>query len=219
VTQKIPVTPIIRVMLVDDHPLLRAGFSRYLQETDNIEVVAEASSSEEALSVYFEKLPDVLVCDIRLQSSKSGIDVAQSILVKKPNAKIVMLSQSDQHELIKRAYKIGAKSFVTKDSETEELLHAIRRAYDDKVYYPPNIAEQLAHYGTEHSQLEILNDRELAILKLIASGFKNQEISNELNVSLKTVTNNSNNLKKKLGLNRTAELTKFAIKHNLIDLN
>lgn len=207
----------IRVVLADDHPLLRTGFSMTLGGTPDIEVVASCETPEEAISLYEAERPDVLVMDILFHGKMTGLDATREVLKVHPDANVVMLTQHDQDTMVTTAYEIGAKSFVTKNADPHLLVEAIRRAAQGKLFFLPRIAERLAILKTvEKSPFEVLNEREQEVWKLIAEGKSHAEIADLLGVSLKTVTNTAHTLRQKLGVGGTADLTRLALRHGLI---
>jgi DNA-binding NarL/FixJ family response regulator len=212
--QHVPIT----VLLADDHPIVRTGFAMSLASY-GINVVGQAATPGEVLPMYAELNPDVLVLDIRFGEQLTGIDIAIDLLKKHPDARIVFLSQFDQDTLIKRTYQIGAYAFVTKDCEPNMLAVALQHAYERKLYFLPHVAERLANLSVrgDRSPLSVLQERDLAIFKLMAQGLTIAEIAEQLNVSVKTVANSSMAIKEKLCLHRPAELTRLALKHGLIE--
>jgi two-component system, NarL family, invasion response regulator UvrY len=208
----------VRVMLADDHPIVMTGFAMSLSE-HGMEVVGQAKSPEEALAMYGELQPDVLVLDIRFGTELTGLDAAQNILKAYPRAKIVFLSQFDQDSLIKETYRIGAHAFVTKDCDPADLASAVRHAREGKLYFLPQIAERLASLAVrgDISPQSQLDERGLEIFKLMAEGLTNAEIAERLNLSTKTISNISQSVKEKLGVHRQAYITKLAVKHGLIE--
>jgi two-component system, NarL family, invasion response regulator UvrY len=208
----------VRVMLADDHPIVMTGFAMSLSE-HGMEVVGQAKSPEEALAMYGELQPDVLVLDIRFGTELTGLDAAQNILKAYPRAKIVFLSQFDQDSLIKETYRIGAHAFVTKDCDPADLASAVRHAREGKLYFLPQIAARLASLAVrgDVSPQSQLDERGLEIFKLMAEGLTNAEIAERLNLSTKTISNISQSVKEKLGVHRQAYITKLAVKHGLIE--
>jgi DNA-binding NarL/FixJ family response regulator len=208
----------IRVMLADDHPIVMTGFAMSLSE-HGMEVVGQAKSPDEALAMYGQLQPDVLVLDIRFGTELTGLDAATHILEAHPRAKIVFLSQFDQDSLIKETYRLGAHAFVTKDCDPADLATAVRHAREGKLYFLPQIAERLASLAVrgDVSPQSQLDERGLEIFKLMAEGLTNAEIAEKLNLSTKTISNISQSVKEKLGVHRQAYITKLAVKHGLIE--
>ncbi|HZX27385.1 MAG TPA: response regulator transcription factor [Telluria sp.] len=208
----------IRVMLADDHPIVMSGFSTSLAGF-GMEVVGEARTPDEAVEMYGKIEPDVVVLDIRFGSGLSGMDAARSILKQDPQARIVFLSQFDQDSLIKETYRLGARAFVTKDCDPADLANAVRQAQAGKLYFLPQIAERLANLSVrgDVSPQSQLDQRGLEIFKLMAEGLTNAEIAEKLNLSTKTISNISQSIKEKLGVERQASITKLAVRHGLIE--
>ncbi len=208
----------IRVMLADDHPIVMTGFAMSLAGV-GMDVVGQAKSPEEAAALYAELKPDVLVLDIRFGTELTGLDAARALLAGYPAANIVFLTQFDQDSLIKEAYRLGARAFVTKDCDPADLATAVRHAQDGKLYFLPQIAERLANLSVrgDVSPQSQLDQRGLEIFKLMAEGLTNAEIAERLNLSTKTISNTSQAIKEKLGVHRQAYITRLAVKHGLIE--
>ncbi|MFD2365347.1 response regulator [Pseudoduganella sp. GCM10020061] len=208
----------IRVLLADDHPIVMTGFAMSLSAT-GMEVTGQARSPDEAQQMFATLQPDVLVMDIRFGTELTGLDAARNILKQFPKARIVFLSQFDQDSLIKETYRLGARAFVTKDCDPADLASAVRNAHRDKLYFLPHIAERLANLSVrgDVSPQSQLDQRGLEIFKLMAEGLTNAEIAEKLNLSTKTISNISQSIKEKLGVDRQAYITKLAVRHGLID--
>lgn len=187
-------------------------------EGQDMEVVAQARTPEEALAQHAAVLPDVLILDIRFGGQLTGLDIARQIFGQSPAARIVFLSQFDQDSLIKEAYRIGARAFITKDCDPDELVAAIRRAHQGELYFMPRIAERLASLSVkgDASPQSLLDDRSLEIFTLMAEGLTNVEIAERLAVSSKTISNASQAIKDKLGIHRAADITRLAVRHGLL---
>ena len=207
----------IRVMLADDHPIVMSGFATSLAGPD-IDVVAQARSAEEALERYEAERPDVLVLDIRFGERLTGLDVARDILGRDADAAIVFLTQFDQDSLVKECYRIGARAFITKDCDPGELAAAVRRAHEGGLYFMPRIAERLASMAVKGdvSPQSLLDGRALEIFTLMAEGLTNAEIAERLDVSSKTISNASQAIKDKLGVQRAADITRLAVRYGLL---
>jgi two-component system, NarL family, invasion response regulator UvrY len=208
----------LRVCLADDHPLLMTGFAMALADHD-VEVIGQSKTPEDAVAQYRKLGPDVLVLDIRFGTRKSGLDAAREILADDPLAKIVFLTQFDSDSLITEAYKLGGCAFITKDCEPSELAGAIRKAKHGETYFPPVIAQRLAAISVRShtSPLARLEARELDVFKAMARGLTNAEIAEQMDLSVKTISNTSQSVKEKLGMERVADLTLLAVKHGLIE--
>lgn len=207
----------IRVVLADDHPIVMTGFAMSLQG-QGIEVVGQAKTPAEAIQQFGDLQPDVLILDIRFGEHLSGFDVAKTILQNTASAQIIFLSQFDQDSFIKEAYRLGGKAFVTKDCDPADLAQAVRKTHAGELYFLPSIAERLANLSVrgDVSPQSMLDSRSLDIFTLLAEGLTNAEIAEKLDISTKTVSNTSQIIKEKLGVQRQAEMTKLALKHGLI---
>lgn len=208
----------IRVLLADDHPIVMTGFAMSLA-AEGMEVVGQAKTPTEAVQQFFATQTDVIVLDIRFGAEMTGLDAAKQILEKQADAQIVFLSQFDQDALIKETYRLGAKAFVTKDCDPADLAIAVRRAAQGELYFMPSIAERLANLSVrgDTSPQTVLDERSLAIFKLMAEGLTNVEIAEKLDLSQKTISNISQSVKEKLGIHRPALITKLAVKYGLIE--
>lgn len=208
----------IHVLLADDHPVVMRGFAMALADY-GIEAVGQATTPDDAFTMYQELIPDVLLLDIRFGETLTGLDTAKKILQKFPDAKIVFLSQFDQDNLIKETYRMGCYAFITKNCDPELLATAVKRAHEGQKYFMPQVAERLATMAIQgddspQSQLE---KREVDVFTLMAQGLTNVEIAEKLDLSSKTISNVSQTVKEKLGIHRAADITKLAVKHGLIE--
>lgn len=211
-------TKSISVLLADDHPLIMTGFAMALAE-HGVKVVGQAGTPEEAVEKYQAFIPDVLVLDIRFGTKMTGLCAAKEVLGKHPNANIVFLSQFDQDTLIKEAYRLGGRAFLTKGCSPEQLAIAIKAACKGESYFLPEVAGrlvQLAIQGDTSPQSR-LDAREMEAFTLMAQGLTNAEIADRLGLSPKTISNTSQTVKEKLGIHRAADITRLAVKHGLIE--
>jgi DNA-binding NarL/FixJ family response regulator len=208
----------IRVLLADDHPLIMAGFAMSL-EGFGIEVVGQALTPEDTVKRYQDLLPDVLVLDIRFGEKLTGFDAARSVLSQFRDARIVFLSQFDQDNLIKEAYGLGGRAFVTKNSSPEQLATAIQHVNAGEVYFLPRVAEHLATLAIhgDPSPRSILDPRQLQVFTYMAQGLTNAEMAEKLDLSLKSISNLSQAVKEALGMHRAADITRLAIKHGFFE--
>ncbi len=210
----------ITILLADDHPLLRAGFATMLKKNPELDVIAETDNPHDAVEKYKSMHPHVVVMDILFTEKTTGLDAIKLILEHDEDAKVVVLTQHDQDRMIKEAYKFGAKAFITKNSSPTLLINAIKKAARGELFFLPEIAERLAIMTTrgEPSPIDVLSDREYEVFKLIALGKKTSEIAHDLGLSVKTISNVLYSVKNKLGFSRTADLTRLALRHGVIDL-
>jgi two-component system invasion response regulator UvrY len=208
----------IKVVLADDHPMTMAGFSSTLLKY-GIEVIGTARTPAEAEEMYAAMSPDVLVLDVRFGEKLTGMDVAKRVLGRYPNAAIVFLSQFDQDSLIKDAYRVGGRAFVTKDREPADVAQAIQHADRGELFILPHIADRLAKLSVrgDNSPRSVLNESEIELFVLLARGLTIPEMADELKVSGRTISNLSHSVKVKLGLTRSADITRLAVKHGFIE--
>jgi two-component system, NarL family, invasion response regulator UvrY len=212
----------IRLMIADDHPLIVEGLSSALRRYD-IDVVAQVHSAKDVVPQFMEAVPDVVVLDVRFGEVMTGLDAARALLDRVPGARIVFYSQFDQAELIQEAYRIGGASFVPKNSAPAVLADVVRRVHEGasgkKPVLLPDIAERLALLslqGDESPQAK-LDPQALEVFKLLAQGLTNAEIVEQLGLSSRTISTLTQHVKEVLGVQRTADLTRLAIKHLLIE--
>ncbi len=212
----------VTVLLADESPLIRTGLSMVLMKAPNIEVIHETGQVQTICEAYQRLSPNVVVMDIVFQGETTGLDAISDILEYDHDAAIVVLTQDDQARLIQAIYKLGAKSFVPKNTTAELLVDAIKKAADGEKTFLPGIAQTLADFSTRNvddEPEEMLTEREFGIYKLIAADRTTPEIAKSLELSEKSVSNALYNLKQKLGLSRTTEIIKHAIKHGVISLD
>lgn len=207
----------LRVMLVDDHSVVRAGYRRFLEHSQEIEVVAEAYNADEAYLLFKQHLPDVVVMDISLPGA-SGIEVMRRILALDKRARILMFTMHAQPAFARQAMEAGAIGFLTKDSEPEVLIAAVRAAALGRRSLSPGIAKQLAlsNLAPESRRLESLSPREFEACRLLLSGMTVDEIASELNLSPKTVSNRLSEVRQKLAVRSDVELVRLASSIGLV---
>jgi len=212
----------IRLLLVDDHAVVRSGLRMLLDNQDDVEIVAEAGTSRDALRLADEVDPDVIVMDIGLPD-ESGIETARRIKARKPDTAIVALTIHEDEEYFFKMLEAGASGYVPKRAAPEELLTAIRLAALGEVYLYPSLAKLLVKdYLAQEEDLRSgralngLTDREQEVLAHLADGASNNEIGETLNISPKTVARHRENLMRKLNLHSRTELVKYAIRKGII---
>lgn len=210
---------VITIMLVDDHAIVREGYRSLLQKQDNLEVIAEACDGNEAYKQYKQHRPDIVVMDISLPG-QSGLKAIERIRQYDAKAKILVFSMHQNPSFALQATRAGALGYITKSSDPEDLIRAIAEVAKNKHTLSADIAQALAmeKLGQEQSALDELTVREFEILRLLVDAKSNQDIAELLNISPKTVSNSHYIIKKKLGVSSDIELTRLAIKMNLVNL-
>jgi len=204
----------LKVLLVDDHALVRRGFRRMLEDEPSFEVVGEASDGLEAVERAERLLPDVIVMDCALPQI-NGIEASRRILAKQPKTAILMLSMHSEDTLIRQALEAGAKGYVLKNAMDLDLVSAIKKVAEGKTVLDP----QITRGGTLKGERDTgLTPRELEILQHIVAGKSNKEIAVELNLSANTVSVHRANIMDALGIHKTAELVVYAIRNGLVNL-
>lgn len=209
----------IKVIIADDHAILRAGLKQILAETEDIEVIAEAQNAAEAIKLGCQSEADVLLLDISLPD-RSGMEALKYIKRENSHIAVLMLSMHKEDQYAVRALKSGASGYLCKQSASSELVNAIHTVAKGKKYINAEVAEILANQvGMENKQAlhESLSDREFQTLTMIASGLSVSEIADKLSLSVKTVSMYRTRLLEKMQLRHNAELTHYAIKNNLVD--
>jgi len=211
---------LIRVLLADDHSIVRAGLRRIVEESGDMEVIAEAADGREAIRMIHEALPDVAVIDISMPGL-DGLEVVSQLQGHYPALPILILTMHEEGQYVVRAIQAGARGYITKQSAPEQLVSAIRKVYGGNRYLTDEAAEalalQVARGLREQSPLESLSMRELQVLRRLAMGHTNREIASAYGISIKTVDTYRSRLLKKLNLRNNAELSRFAIQNKLID--
>ena len=209
----------IRILLVDDHSVVRTGFRLLLQARSDVAVVGEAESGEAACQRYIELLPDVVVMDIAMPGM-GGIEALRRIRAHDPQARVLALSAHDDPMHARRALREGALGFLSKRSAPEALLEAVAGVGSGQRYIDPRVAQRLALEdieGTESSPIKRLSEREFDVFIRLARGASVQRIADDLRLSASTVGTHLYNVKQKLGVSNQSELTLLAIRHGLIE--
>ena len=204
----------LKVLLVDDHALVRRGFRRMLEDEPTIEVVGEASDGLEAVESAERLAPDVIVMDCALPQI-NGIEASRRILQKRPETAILMLSMHSEDTLVRQALDAGAKGYVLKNAMDLDLVSAIKGVAGGKTVLDPQIERNGNLRGERDTGL---TPRELEILQHIVAGKSNKEIASELNLSVNTVSVHRANIMDALGIHKTAELVVYAIRNGLVNL-
>jgi len=208
----------IRVMLVDDHDLIRYGLRRLLEDQSGIEVVDEASSGEQALEKVRTAKPDVVLMDINMPGI-GGFEATSRMCQTHPESRVIVLTVHSEGPLPKRILEAGAVGYLTKGCPVDEMVEAIQKVNSGQRYIAPTIAQQLAlsMLPGEDSMIDILSQRELQVLIMISRGMRTNEISDKLNLSPKTVSTYRKRLHDKLDVSNDVEMMHLAIKHGLLE--
>ncbi len=210
--------------MVDDHEIVRAGLRMLLQTQPDIEIVAEADNGHDAVARARELQPDVVLMDISLPDL-DGFEATQQIKHAFPKTAVLALTMHESDEYFFKMLQAGASGYVPKKAAPTDLVTAIRTVYEGGVFLYPSLAKSLvrdymsrATESDEHAALDGLTEREQVVLKLIADGLTNQEIADQLTISVKTVERHRANIMGKLNLHSRTELVKYAIRKGLIDV-
>ncbi|HEY8118058.1 MAG TPA: response regulator transcription factor [Methylophilaceae bacterium] len=208
----------INVMLVDDHAVVRMGFKMLLESASDIKVVAEAENGEQAVKMYVEHQPDVVVMDITMPGI-GGLEAIERIMAKDNSARVLVLSAHEDSVHPKRVLNAGAMGYLTKRSAAEELIKAIRTVASRKMYLEANIAQQMAiqQLSGEANPVDVLSDREFEVFIALAKGKTTNDIADTLCLSPRTVGTHLYNIKQKLNANNSAEIALIAMRSGLID--
>jgi len=201
----------IRIMVADDHPIVRSGLVLMIDYTPNMETVAEANNGVEAVALFRQYRPDVTLMDLRMPEM-SGADAIAAIHQEFSEAKIIVLTTYDGDEDIYKGLKAGAKGYIFKNAPVDEIIRAIKTVYEGKKYIPPEVGEKLS----ERLNRPQLSNRELDVLKLVAQGKTNQQIATELYISESTVKYHINSVLSKLGVSDRTQATLIAIKRGIV---
>lgn len=211
----------IKVMLVDDHMLMREGIRQLLEFDGTIQVIAEASDGEECISKLLDVKPEVLLLDINMPK-KNGIEVLEKIKNRNINVKVLILTVHNEIEYLLKAVDIGVDGYILKDSESSELKKAINVLAQGENYIQPSLIpalnSRLVSRDQDKDKLDNLTKRELEVLIQVANGMFNKEIATSLNISERTVKNHISNIFKKIDVNDRTQAAVFAIKNDLIKL-
>jgi two-component system invasion response regulator UvrY len=209
---------VIKILLVDDHELVRIGIKRLLQDIPGIKVVGEASTGEEAVKIAKELIPNVVLMDVQMPGI-GGLEATRKMVRHNPDIKVIALTVHGDEPYPSRLIQAGAVGYITKGCDAEEMMRAIRSVHSGQRYISGEIAQQLAlkrFTKAEESPLDILSERELQIMLMITSGQKVQDISTKLCLSPKTVNSYRYRIFEKLSIDSDVELTLLAIRLGLV---
>ncbi|MEQ2525414.1 response regulator transcription factor [Bacillaceae bacterium CLA-AA-H227] len=212
----------IKILLVDDHAVVRMGLKMLLNNHAEMEVVGEASEGNEGIEKAHELSPDVIVMDLSMPHGKDGLSATSEIKKQLPNVAILILTMHDDEEYLFRAIQTGASGCILKSAPHDELIQAIQSVSKGNAYLHPSATKRLMEEyligirDGEADHFNLLSDREREVLTLIAKGYSNKEIGEKLSISVKTVETHKGNLMEKLQMKTRPELVAFALKKGLL---
>ncbi len=209
----------IKVLLVDDHVVVRAGYRMLLQNSEEIEIVAEAETGEQACKAYVDYNPDVVVMDLSLPGM-GGLEAIRRIAARDANANILVFSMHENTVFVDQTLSAGAKGYITKSSAPDVLIKAIKEIAGGGVYLDADIAQHLAFQKARDQETPFsnLSTREFEIFCLLAEGLNTSQIAKRLSLSYKTVANYTTQIKNKLDVNTVAEIARMAISHGIVQV-
>jgi DNA-binding NarL/FixJ family response regulator len=217
----------IKILIVDDHEVVRDGLKNILLSLNNVSIAGEAANGEDSISLYDSLKPDLVIMDISMPGM-NGIEATRIIKENDPNAKILILTMHDNQEYLNQIIRSGAKGFVLKNTDKEELLDAVKTVAGGENFFSKDISKLIIENYIRSAKDSDKNEgykevpltkREVEILKYIAEGNSNQEIANKLYISYNTVDTHRKNIMHKLSIKNTAGLVRYAIEKGLINLN
>ncbi|QTH41456.1 response regulator transcription factor [Cohnella sp. LGH] len=217
----------IRILLVDDHAVVRSGLAMLLSAKEDMEVVGEAAEGEEAIAKALECRPDVVLMDLSMPHGKDGLSTTAELKKVLPSAAVLILTMHDDEEYLFRAIHLGASGYLLKSAPHEEMVSAIRHVAEGNAYLHPTATkrlmseylDKLKNGGGDGGAYESLSEREREILAKVAQGYTNKDIAEQLIISVKTVESHKSNLMDKLNLKTRPDLVKFAMKKGLLNFD
>ena len=216
-----PIPLVTRILVADDHPIVRSGLRKVLDAKADMEVVAEAEDGAEAVRLGLSEDVHVAILDVSMPRM-TGIQAAEELHRRKPELKLLMLSMYDSEQFLFESLRAGASGYVLKSDADQDLVEAVRRTMRGQSFLYPSAVSTLVRDFVDRGrpdderQLDILTPRELQVLKLIAEAYTSKEIAQELVISVKTVERHRQNILDKLGMSDRVELTRYAIRRGLI---
>ncbi len=209
----------IKIIIADDHPMMRSGVKSVLLADSQIEIVSESTNGEDAYNSVKKYLPDIALIDIEMPKM-TGLEIARRLSEEKIKTKIIFLTMYKEQDMFDEAMDAGAYGYVLKENAVEDVLESVKTVAENRYYISPNISGYLVKrlntrndFTSQQPSINDLTKSERAILKLISQDKTSQQIADELHISYKTVENHRNNISKKLNLSGTHSLVKFAIKN------
>jgi DNA-binding NarL/FixJ family response regulator len=212
-----PIPLVTRILVADDHPIVRSGLKKVLDAQPDLEVVAEAEDGAEAVKKALAGDVDLAILDVSMPKT-TGIQAAEELHKRKPELRLLMLSMYDSEQFLFQSLKAGASGYVLKSDADHDIVEAVRRTMRGQSFLYPSAVSSLVKDVVErgNEDFEVLTPRELQVLKLIAEAYTSKEIAKELVISVKTVERHRQNILDKLGMSDRVELTRYAIRRGLI---
>lgn len=215
----------IRIVIVDDHDLVRAGLRAILEQDGQFEVVGECGDGQDAIRLAVRLKPDIVLMDVHLPGGIGGLEATEAIVKDCPETQVIVLTQYENREYIRRAIRIGARGYLLKRSVASQLKDAIRTVHAGQRYLHPSVADELVDLVTTGRSLEDPEDdydrltpREKQVFKLLAEGKTSRDISKYLTISLKTAMTHRTNLMEKLNMHSRSELIRYAVRKAIISV-
>ncbi len=208
----------IKIMLIDDHDMVRTGLKRLLEDFSDIDVIAEASSGEQAIEILQQLEPDIALMDLSMPGI-GGLEATRKLLRMHKNLKIIIVTMHNEDIFPQRLLNIGAMGYVTKEANIHEIVKAIREVMNNKRYISPEIAQHMALANSqdyEKSPFDLLSERELQVMLMLMDGHKVNTISEKLCLSPKTISTYRYRLYDKLNVSNDIELAKLALRHGIL---
>ncbi|MCX7838373.1 MAG: response regulator transcription factor [Anaerolineae bacterium] len=209
----------IRVLVVDDHAIVREGICSLLARHKDIQIIGQAEDGQRAIELVSQMSPDIILMDIQMPGM-NGLDATREIHRRFPRARVLVLTQYENKEYVLPLLRAGAVGYIPKSARANELIEAIRTVYTEGAYLPPRITQtvvtSLSEFSTSPANTLPLTEREIQVLRLVAEGLNSREIAERLNISVKTVDTHRANIMEKLDVHNTAELIKVAIQKGLV---
>jgi DNA-binding NarL/FixJ family response regulator len=215
-----PIPLVTRILVADDHPIVRSGLKQVLDSQPDLEVVAEAEDGAEAVTKALASDVDLAILDVSMPK-RTGIQAAEELRKRKPELRLLMLSMYDSEQFLFASLRAGASGYVLKSDADHDIVEAVRRTMRGQSFLYPSaissLVKDLIERGEQgDSEFDVLTQRELQVVKLIAEGYTSKEIAQELVISVKTVDRHRQNILDKLGMSDRVELTRYAIRRGLI---
>lgn len=211
----------IKILLTDDHALVRSGIKRLLEDSKQVQIVGEADSGEDCLKMVQELKPDIILMDVNMPGI-GGVEASRRILQRNPDQKIIILTIHSEQTFPKRLLEIGAKGYLTKECNIDEMIIAIKQVNNGGSYIEPKIAQQLALSllpGNSDNPVDKLSRREFQVMLMISHGLSNIQISEKLCLSPKTVSTYRSRLLEKLGAHNEVDLIKIAVEQGMVEFS